>query len=106
MTNPTSPSLADLVSACRKDESSLYDFLETVHAGQINDVRRRFLRRGRAARARVIQLHDRQNLSLGEHWLSLEEPAYFTDEALHVLPGSFVLVRDDDPSSVIAYTLS
>jgi hypothetical protein len=98
--------LDDLTAASRKEEFALYDSLSRSRPGQINDVRRKFVRRICAARLRLQKLRSDMETDPSENWLALVEPQYSTDSTLHPLPESFVLVRDNEPSSIIAYTLS
>ncbi|KAL7424765.1 hypothetical protein Q5752_000449 [Cryptotrichosporon argae] len=98
--------LIDVSASFRHLELALYDLLGSTPASQINGVRRRLIRAIHDSTAELDKwqkAHDSEETFEG---VPLAIPDYATDPKIHCLPGSATLVREDEPSSLIAYTLS
>lgn len=84
-------------------ESRIKSTLESTPPGQINSIRRELILSVRQFQRSVKPpKSDTVDTSSGE----LPLPVYVDSKKVHVLPGSSVVIREDEPSSIIAYTLS
>ncbi|GAC95117.1 hypothetical protein PHSY_002692 [Pseudozyma hubeiensis SY62] len=101
--------LTNLRSSLRSDEFELYESLQrTLHLDGINDVRKAFADRAKSAKNRLtawIKKHldktERTNFE-NPHY---DEPEYF-QAGRRAFPGSSFIIRDDEPLSIVAYSLS
>ncbi|KAG6914163.1 hypothetical protein DXG01_002001 [Tephrocybe rancida] len=109
--------LSSLRQTFHRTEQSLYTQLSRTRGASLNDVRRSFVAASRGAEKRLCawqkkHLGDggkssKEKESSGEsmEWTGSEEPAWWKT-GCHALPGSSVIVNEDDWGSVIAFTLS
>ncbi|CAG8515932.1 7915_t:CDS:2 [Funneliformis mosseae] len=101
--------LDDMAKDFRVDEFELYDILKETKATVLNDVRKLFVEKIHSTKKRLLdwqKAHVREeNL---EKFSNIEwvEPEYASSSNCHVFPGSPIIVREDEPSSIIAFTLS
>lgn len=100
--------LAKLRSSMRKAEFDLYESLRLADALMLNDVRHRFFDRAKSAKTRLVawshkHLSNEELEQLGA--LKFAEPYYF-QRGNHAFPGSYYVLRQDEPLSIIAYSLS
>ncbi|KAI9315945.1 hypothetical protein BX666DRAFT_2028187 [Dichotomocladium elegans] len=79
--------------------------LEQTPLERMNDFRRVFALRATAIISQLTEWQENKCKDLfdGCGW---EPPDYIKDKTVHPFPGSSVLVREEEPSSIIAYTLS
>ncbi|KAJ9476131.1 PIPK domain-containing protein [Pseudozyma hubeiensis] len=101
--------LTSLRSSLRSDEFELYESLQrTSHLDGVNDVRKAFADRAKSAKNRLtawIKKHlDKKEQANFENPL-YDEPEYF-QAGRRAFPGSSFIIRDDEPLSIIAYSLS
>lgn len=101
--------LTNLLSSLRSDEFELYEALQrTFFLDGINDVRKAFVDRAKSAKNRLTAW-TKKHLSKKEQTdfetSPYDEPEYF-DAGRRVFPGSCFIIRDDEPLSIIAYSLS
>ncbi|PWN34074.1 uncharacterized protein FA14DRAFT_161618 [Meira miltonrushii] len=100
--------LGKVMSSMRKAEFRLYESLKEADVSALNDVRRQFLDRARSCRNRLVawskkHLNKSELEQLGA--LKFAEPYYF-EKGNHALPGSRFVLRQEEPLSIIAYSLS
>ncbi|KAG0071619.1 hypothetical protein BGZ89_010021 [Linnemannia elongata] len=99
-------SLDDLGDRWKTDEFDLYDQLKKIPITRLNDLRNRFKdyikRTMRSMEAWQTEHYPELTHSLNSWTL----PEYVTSEILHTFPRSSVIVRENEPSSIIASTLS
>lgn len=100
--------LARLQARLRRDEFQLYDALKAVRPDCLNDLRKAFKECSRSAKHRLSAWRQK-HLSAEErasfdHW-SFSEPSYLLPRH-HAFPGSKWIVREDEPLSIIAFSLS
>jgi hypothetical protein len=92
----------------QRTEQTLYAQLSRTPVSSLNDVRRSFLSAARGASRRLGAWQGKHLRSvsggLGVEKLSLNEPEWW-DKNCHAVPGSNVIVREDDWGSIIAFTL-
>ncbi|KAF9181930.1 hypothetical protein BGZ51_005101 [Haplosporangium sp. Z 767] len=102
--------LDELGDQWKAEEFELYDQLRHITISRLNDVRNRF--RDCAKRTmRSMEAWQKDNhpaaLEVTEkdaiEWVL---PDYVRSDALHTFPGTPVIVREEEPSSIIAATLS
>ena len=114
---PASPSLpvedpAKLLSSMRhafqRAEQALYVQLARTPISSLNDVRRSFLSAARGASRRLVAWQGKHLPSakgaLSVENLSLGEPEWW-NKSCHAVPGSNVIVRENDWGSIIAFML-
>ncbi|UZJ55341.1 hypothetical protein CBS101457_004661 [Exobasidium rhododendri] len=100
--------LSRVKESLRKSEFELYDALKCTKVSSLNDVRKQFRDRAKSAKNRLIAW---ENKHLSEDELkrlkpvNFSEPEYF-GKGKHAFPGSRYLLREEEPLSIIAYTLS
>ncbi|KAL1916606.1 uncharacterized protein VTP21DRAFT_5797 [Calcarisporiella thermophila] len=97
--------LIEIAGIIDKDEPSLYAKLKD--GGGINDVRNLFVKKIQSIKKRVEDwllqcAQDIEEVSNFE-WIL---PEYYSMEKIHLFPHSRVIVREDEPSSLIAFTLN
>ncbi|KAF9202093.1 hypothetical protein BGZ49_007733 [Haplosporangium sp. Z 27] len=102
--------LDELGDRWKADEFDLYDQLKRIPFYRLNDLRNRF---GDCIKRTMRSMESWQKENCPESLSpdkkdSLEWvlPEYVTQDTLHTFPGSSVIVREDEPSSIIASTLS
>ncbi|KAF8063215.1 hypothetical protein FPV67DRAFT_1505586 [Lyophyllum atratum] len=87
-------------------EQSLYAQLARTDKAGLNDVRRSFAATAKGAEKRLCAWQKKHlNGVEGLEWKGAEEPEWWKP-GCHALPGSDVIVREDDLGSIIAFTLS
>jgi hypothetical protein len=100
--------LERVTSSIRKGEFQLYEMLKSSDADLINDVRTRFCELAVSAKER-LRAWSRKHLTKAEMEqlgnLIFDEPEYF-GHGKYAFPGSRYLLRQDEPLSIIAYSLS
>ncbi|KDN38395.1 hypothetical protein K437DRAFT_240138 [Tilletiaria anomala UBC 951] len=100
--------LTRLRTSLRTDEFGLYGMLKETKPIYINDVRKVFYDCARSAKNR-LSAWTRKHLTKDELKAmgspNFEEPEYFA-QGKHPFPGSSVLVREDEPLSIIAFSLT
>ena len=101
--------LTKLRSAFRSDEFELYDAIQSLVAPDaVNDIRKVFTDRAKSA-ARRLGAWMRKHLSKAElaqvGKTAYSEPEYFAS-GLHAIPGSQFLIRESEPLSIVAFSLS
>ncbi len=100
--------LARMRTSLRADEFGLYEMLKAAEHDHVNDVRKAFSDVARSAKNRLA-VWSRKHLEKSElrqlGRLRFDEPEYFAQNK-HSFPGSPFLVREDEPLSIIAYSLS
>ncbi|EPQ25790.1 uncharacterized protein PFL1_06657 [Pseudozyma flocculosa PF-1] len=101
--------LARLQVSLRTDEFELYDALKGIRGFEnVNGIRKAFADRAKSAKNRLsawIKKHltKTEQAQLGR--CSYDEPEYFSS-GRHAFPGSQYLVRESEPLSIIAFSLS
>ncbi|KAE8224564.1 hypothetical protein CF319_g2563 [Tilletia indica] len=92
----------------REDEFDLYDVLKDSSSETINDVRKGLQDRAKSAKNR-LQAWVKKHLNAAEITklgpLKYEEP-WYTVSNIHTFPGSRFVVREDEPLSIISFSLS
>ncbi|KAI7879637.1 hypothetical protein K492DRAFT_81675 [Lichtheimia hyalospora FSU 10163] len=85
--------------------SALVHELNDTPMDQLNDFRRFFAVRSSSVLSQLSQWQEKwcHDLMDGCAW---NPPDYIESDRVHSFPGSSVVVREDEPSSLIAYTLS
>lgn len=86
-------------------ETGLYDCISTTEPSQINDARRAFTATAKSISLKLAASEKQSGEDASKDDLDPFLPD-FMKEKTHALPGSHVLIREDEPSSIIAYTLS
>lgn len=104
--DPSLEALAQLSTDFHQVESNLYDVLAATPIGQLNDARRHISTAIKSATGKLLAWQNKFGIDHDFAASPLELPEYAKDSKVHALPGSSVLVREDEPSSIIAYTLS
>ncbi|PWN52359.1 hypothetical protein IE53DRAFT_287745 [Violaceomyces palustris] len=97
-----------LKSSLRADEFELYQALKFVQADHVNDIRKAFGDRSKSAKNRLgawVRKHLTKEELAKVGTLNFEEPDYFKP-GRHAFPGSRYVVREDEPLSIIAFSLS
>ncbi|CAO3607438.1 unnamed protein product [Mucor hiemalis] len=87
------------------DHQNLLYILADTSMNELNDFRRHFAIQSES----IIQyLSEWQHTKCEEvtDEIGWDSPDYISSKTVHSFPGSSVLVREDEPSSIIAYTLS
>ncbi|KAJ1021862.1 hypothetical protein NDA16_003625 [Ustilago loliicola] len=101
--------LTNLRSSLRSDEFELYEALQrTFFLDGINDVRKAFADRAKSAKNRLAawtkkHLTKKEQADLGS--CSYDEPEYL-ESGRRAFPGSCYIIRDDEPLSIIAFSLN
>ncbi|KAG6816538.1 hypothetical protein H0H87_005315 [Tephrocybe sp. NHM501043] len=114
--------LYSLRQTFHRTEQSLYAQLSRTHGATLNDVRRSFVAAAQGAEKRLRAWQKKHLGDIGKdkkakdkegsvventdcRWAGSEEPMWWKI-GCHVLPGSNVIVEEEDWGSVIAFTLS
>ncbi|PWZ01256.1 hypothetical protein BCV70DRAFT_91601 [Testicularia cyperi] len=101
--------LAGLRSSFRADEFELYEALQrNLFFDTINDVRKAFADRAKSARNRLnawIKKHLSKKEQAQLDGYVLDEPEYL-QPGRHAFPGSCYLIRENEPLSIVAFSLS
>ncbi|KAF0465669.1 1-phosphatidylinositol-3-phosphate 5-kinase [Gigaspora margarita] len=102
-------SLEDLTKSFYDDEFKLYDMLKQTNATILNNVRRALVDQIKMAKKRMLQWQ-KENIVESDldkfNEIKWTEPEYSSSDSCHVFPESPVITREDEPSSIIAFTLS
>ncbi|GJJ78516.1 1-phosphatidylinositol-3-phosphate 5-kinase [Entomortierella parvispora] len=103
--------LDELGDRWKEDEFSLYDQLKQHPISRLNDIRNRlreYIKRTMRSMEMWQKEHWPQALQAGtsKNGVAWALPEYAKSETLHTFPGSCVIVREDEPSSIIACALS
>ncbi|KAI1316992.1 hypothetical protein EDD11_009150 [Mortierella claussenii] len=102
--------LDELGESWKADEFDLYDQLKRLPIARLNDLRNRFRdsikRTMRLMEAWQKEHHPESLKAPDKESVEWVLPEYFNQATLHTFPGSSVMVREDEPSSIIASTLS
>ncbi|CAI2172898.1 14794_t:CDS:10 [Funneliformis geosporum] len=101
--------LDDMAKDFRVDEFELYDILKKTKATVLNDVRKLFVEKIHSTKKRLLdwqKAHVREESLAKFSNIEWVEPEYASSSNCHVFPGSPIIVREDEPSSIIAFTLS
>ncbi|WRT64251.1 uncharacterized protein IL334_001182 [Kwoniella shivajii] len=103
----TANSLSSLESNLLSTRNQLLDRLSSAPASEINDMRRSLADEVKSATSRLtdwLRKCSCDQVILND--IILPIPDYAREDDIFALPGSSVLVRVDEPASIIAYTLS
>ncbi len=101
--------LTNLRASLRADEFELYEALQrTLFLDGINDIRKAFADRAKSAKNRLAawtkkHLSKKEQADFGS--CVYDEPEYIK-AGLRAFPGSCYIIRDDEPLSIIAFSLS
>ncbi|KAL9934193.1 hypothetical protein V8E36_006649 [Tilletia maclaganii] len=92
----------------RGDEFDLYDLLKDSPVDCLNDVRKGLQDRAKSAKNR-LQAWVKKHLSAAEisklGAFTYEEP-WYAASSIHTFPGSRFIIREDEPLSIISFSLS
>ncbi|KAK3841842.1 MAG: hypothetical protein J3R72DRAFT_368800 [Linnemannia gamsii] len=99
-------SLDDLGSRWKADEFELYDQLKRIPITRLNDLRNRFKDYIKRTMRSMESWQTEHYPDLAHSLNSWTLPEYVTSDILHTFPRSSVIVRENEPSSIIASTLS
>lgn len=114
---PTSyASLHKISLQARHDESMALASLRVCSHGTLNDTRRLFMAAARSLSQRLALWEQHHAEELGQADAASPDastpptdfpiPSFMREKGVHVLPGSSVIIREDEPASIIAHTLS
>lgn len=98
--------LNDLKYSLRSDEFELYAQLKGSLPDDLNTIRKSLLDRIRYTTKKMQtwrKKHMADDAAITDTKLTLPE---YANDSFHVFPGSSVLIRESEPSSIIAFTLS
>ena len=98
--------LDTLLADIELSHESINMALATSPIAQLNDIRRQLIQSYQSIQAKLDAWQKKREIKVDSRDKSVELPIYLTDKKVHVLPGSMVMVREEEPSSIIAYTLS
>ncbi|CAO3686824.1 unnamed protein product [Rhizopus stolonifer] len=94
-----------LLRTCvEKEQREMQKALRETKLNELNDFRRHFSVRSQFVLGRLIDWQKEHCKKLME--CTWEQPDYIRQDNVHCFPGSAVLVRENEPTSIIAYTLS
>ncbi|KAG0261040.1 hypothetical protein BGZ95_004303 [Linnemannia exigua] len=99
-------SLDDLGDRWKADEFELYDQLKRIPITRLNDLRNRFKDYIKRTMRSMESWQTENYPDLAHSLNSWALPEYVTSDILHTFPRSSVIVRENEPSSIIASTLS
>ncbi|KAF9911808.1 hypothetical protein EC991_002110 [Linnemannia zychae] len=99
-------SLDDLGDRWKADEFELYDQLKRIPITRLNDLRNRFKDYIKRTTRSMETWQTEHYPELAHSLNSWTLPEYVTSDILHTFPRSSVIVRENEPSSIIATTLS
>lgn len=91
-------------SLLQDEKTQLQVELDKTPIDSLNDFRRLYSFRSSAILTRLREWQQKWCPDLMDE-CTWEPPDYMTDNKIHCFPGSSILVRQDEPSSIIAYTL-
>lgn len=101
--------LTKLKTSFRESEFSLYESVKECDPRYINDVRKVFKDLCRSAQSRLAAWRKkhltREEIAAHGAFVGLREPAYMSAKQ-HPFPGSCYTVREDEPLTIIAFSLS
>ncbi|CAG8731860.1 1899_t:CDS:2, partial [Dentiscutata heterogama] len=101
--------LDELTKSFYEDEFKLYDMLKKTNATVLNNVRRSLVDRINVTKKRMLQWQ-KENIVESDlakfDEIKWTEPEYSSSDTCHVFPESPIITREDEPSSIIAFTLS
>ncbi|KAJ3098074.1 1-phosphatidylinositol-3-phosphate 5-kinase [Phlyctochytrium planicorne] len=99
--------LDEMGKTYRDEEEDLYQLVRNFAArpDRINNVRRVVAERAKAA-ASLIEAWQKTNAPQCRMQPAWFFPDYCNQKTLHIYPDSFVIVREDEPTSILAFTLS
>ncbi|KAF9159386.1 hypothetical protein DFQ26_006596 [Actinomortierella ambigua] len=90
----------------KADEFELYEMLSVTPVTKLNDVRIRLTENiKRTIKTTESWQKEHAELSLGQNDEQWVVPEYARSKVMHTFPGSSVIVREDEPSSIIANAL-
>ncbi|ORY33694.1 hypothetical protein BCR39DRAFT_518613 [Naematelia encephala] len=98
--------LQNLSASFRVLEAGLYDTLADTPPGQLNDVRREFCLAAKSVHGKLAEWQKANAITEDFDGVPAVLPDYVGEPKVWALPGSSVLIREEEPGSVIAYTLS
>ncbi|KAF9951289.1 hypothetical protein BGZ70_001044 [Mortierella alpina] len=102
--------LDELGAGWKNEEFELYDQLRHIPISRLNDVRNRFKdcikRTLRSMESWQKEHHLAALEASGKDAIEWCLPEYAQSDVLHTFPGTSVIVREDEPSSIIASALS
>ncbi|KAK8866021.1 hypothetical protein IAR55_001172 [Kwoniella newhampshirensis] len=98
--------LAVLTAELEHTHSALHELLLSTPAGQVNDVRRQFVQKTLNSSRKITNWQKTYGIEESFDDVPLRVPEYVSDATVHTIPGSAILVRENEPSSLIAHTLS
>ncbi|KAF9933807.1 hypothetical protein FBU30_004405 [Linnemannia zychae] len=99
-------SLDELGDRWKTDEFDLYDQLKRIPITRLNDLRNRFKDYIKRTIRSMEAWQSEHCPELTQSLNSWTLPEYFGSDILHIFPRSSVILREDEPSSIIASTLS
>ncbi|KAI8887320.1 hypothetical protein K501DRAFT_212103 [Backusella circina FSU 941] len=97
--------LKEMQKRLNADQKALIDVLSDTHLNELNDFRRFFALQSDSLLGYLSEWQNSNCVELADEcgWVS---PDYISSTMVHCFPGSSILVRENEPSSIIAYTLS
>ncbi|KAI8993291.1 hypothetical protein BDB01DRAFT_775799 [Pilobolus umbonatus] len=87
------------------DHMELVKVLQDIHMNELNDFRRYFAMQSESILEYLSSWQETHCTEVKDE-CGWERPDYMKSDIIHCFPGSSVLVREDEPTSIIAYTLS
>ncbi|ORX36029.1 hypothetical protein BD324DRAFT_520177 [Kockovaella imperatae] len=103
---PDQPNDDESLAALEKDLEGTRASLAEFSSSPLNDVRQRFTLAIRDAEERTAAWQKDHDVPEDFKDLPLNLPEYVADDKIHALPGSSILVRENEPSSIFAHALS
>ncbi|KAI9487374.1 MAG: hypothetical protein EXX96DRAFT_475244 [Benjaminiella poitrasii] len=87
------------------DHEAMRNTLNNTNVNELNDFRRYFAIQSESIAGYLTDWQEEKCSELTDvcEW---DRPDYISSKKIHCFPGSSVLVREDEPTSIIAYTLS
>ena len=99
-------SLASLLQSVRGNQAALSELCSSHPATQLNDIRQKLEIAIHEAQDSLAAWQKDHDVPEDFQDLPLDLPDYLANDKIHALPGSSILIREDEPSSVFAYALS
>lgn len=96
---------AEHIEWLRSTESDIRDMVDTTADSLLNDARAYFTDRIRAIYDEFAKFRKTYQVAGDCNHIPVRHPPYY-DGKYHALSGGHVVLREDDPASIIAYTLS
>ena len=109
MASASFASLRKLSVSIRQDESAVMAALRTISPASLNDARKIFVDKAKEAKARLESWEKRHASDLATLSIAkaeFQEPDFLSQRSIHLLPGSSVLLHEDEPASIIAHILA